>query len=164
MQQSFAGLYGVIESTDLAALLENAIKISSLGDYSEDIKIERDFAKLLPVEIDSAKLLQILINLLKNARQALLEGTAMDKRITISIQLHDPQTIVIKISDNGIGIAPDIINRIFTQGFTTKASGHGFGLHSCILTAKELKGSLEVSSAGVNQGASFTLFLPYKHS
>jgi signal transduction histidine kinase len=52
--------------------------------------------------------------------------------------------------------------RIFTHGFTTKKTGHGFGLHSGALAAKELGGTLRAASPGMGQGATFTLELPLK--
>jgi hypothetical protein len=50
--------------------------------------------------------------------------------------------------------------RIFNHGFTTKKNGHGFGLHSGALTAKEIGGTLTVSSEGTGKGSKFTLELP----
>ena len=62
--------------------------------------------------------------------------------------------------DNGVGISQDNLTRIFNHGFTTKKDGHGFGLHSGALAAKEMGGSLNVHSDGSGQGATFTLELP----
>jgi signal transduction histidine kinase len=59
-----------------------------------------------------------------------------------------------------MGISPENLRRIFTHGFTTRRGGHGFGLHSCALAAKEMGGSLSAHSAGLAQGATFTLELP----
>jgi signal transduction histidine kinase len=70
--------------------------------------------------------------------------------------------VQIKVTDNGIGIRPEHIARIFTHGFTTKKDGHGFGLHSGALTARDLGGVLRVDSAGPGRGATFTLDLPLK--
>jgi signal transduction histidine kinase len=66
----------------------------------------------------------------------------------------------ILVIDNGVGIAPENLTRIFNYGFTTRKGGHGFGLHSGALAAKEIGGSLTVQSDGPGQGASFTLELP----
>lgn len=62
--------------------------------------------------------------------------------------------------DNGVGIAPENITRIFNHGFTTRKDGHGFGLHSGALAAKEMGGKLVAQSEGVGKGACFTLCLP----
>jgi two-component system, NtrC family, sensor kinase len=66
----------------------------------------------------------------------------------------------IEISDNGVGIAPENLIRIFSHGFTTRNGGHGFGLHSAALAAKELGGTLVADSDGLGKGATFTLELP----
>ena len=64
------------------------------------------------------------------------------------------------VSDNGVGIPAENLNRIFTHGFTTRRDGHGFGLHGGAITAKNLGGSLQVSSEGPGMGATFILELP----
>ncbi len=68
----------------------------------------------------------------------------------------------IEVVDNGAGIAPENLTRIFAHGFTTRKDGHGFGLHSCVLAAREMGGSLSAHSEGLGQGATFTLELPIK--
>ena len=83
------------------------------------------------------------------------------KLITIEISLKNNDRVDIKISDTGTGILPGNQNRIFAYGFTTKKTGHGFGLHACALSIKEMGGSIQVSSPGLQQGATFTLELPY---
>ena len=66
----------------------------------------------------------------------------------------------VTVSDNGIGIEPHNITRVFAHGFTTKKNGHGFGLHSGVLAAQEMGGSLTVHSDGIGHGATFSLELP----
>jgi signal transduction histidine kinase len=72
----------------------------------------------------------------------------------------DAERVRISISDNGIGIPPENLTRIFSHGFTTKKDGHGFGLHSGANAAREMGGSLSVASEGPGQGATFTVELP----
>jgi signal transduction histidine kinase len=64
------------------------------------------------------------------------------------------------INDNGIGILPENITRIFSHGFTTRKDGHGFGLHSAALAAQEMGGTLNGQSDGADRGATFILELP----
>jgi two-component system, LuxR family, sensor kinase FixL len=66
----------------------------------------------------------------------------------------------ITVADNGVGVAPESFSRLFTQGFTTKKEGHGFGLHSSALAAEEMGGTLTCVSEGPGRGAAFTLELP----
>jgi signal transduction histidine kinase len=68
--------------------------------------------------------------------------------------------VAIIVRDNGVGILPENLTRIFGHGFTTKKDGHGFGLHSGALAAKQMNGALSVQSAGPGKGAAFTLELP----
>ena len=105
-------------------------------------------------------MLQILVNLMRNAKYAMDELGPPVKRLTISIGLNERGQVVTALRDNGIGIAPENLTRIFSHGFTTRAYGHGFGLHSAVLAAKEMKGSLTVHSDGLGTGATFTLTLP----
>jgi len=70
----------------------------------------------------------------------------------------------IAVADNGVGIAPENLECVFRHGFTTRRHGHGFGLHNAALTAKEMGGGLRVESAGVGQGAKFTLELPQERT
>jgi two-component system, NtrC family, sensor kinase len=68
--------------------------------------------------------------------------------------------VKIAVIDNGIGIPPENLTRVFEHGFTTRKEGHGFGLHNGALAAKQLGGSLTAYSDGPGKGAKFTLELP----
>jgi signal transduction histidine kinase len=108
-------------------------------------------------------LLGIVINLISNAVHA-LEGTPQEKRIleiAVRVSGRGDQALVI-VKDNGTGIEPGLLTEIFNHGFTTRADGHGFGLHSAALAAKEMGGSLRAESDGPGRGATFTLTLPMK--
>ena len=65
-----------------------------------------------------------------------------------------------EIYDNGIGIQPENMDKIFRHGFTTKSDGHGFGLHSSANAATEIGGTLSVESDGEGHGAVFRLTMP----
>jgi signal transduction histidine kinase len=103
--------------------------------------------------------LQILVNLLRNAKFACQESERAEKRLTVRVANRDGQ-VDISVIDNGIGILPENLSRIFNHGFTTRKGGHGFGLHSGALVAKEMGGSLAFHSDGPGQGAAFILQLP----
>jgi signal transduction histidine kinase len=80
--------------------------------------------------------------------------------LSLKAELVDEQTIRVTVADNGEGIPPENLTRIFVHGFTTHANGHGFGLHSAALAAKEMGGGLSVHSDGRGAGATFTLDVP----
>jgi signal transduction histidine kinase len=80
--------------------------------------------------------------------------------MTLRIRRKGAERIEISVIDNGVGIKPENLGRIFEHGFTTRKNGHGFGLHSGAIAAKELGGSLTARSDGPGRGATFTLELP----
>src|SRR5262249_920437 len=104
---------------------------------------------------------QILVNLIRNAKHACDDSGRADKQITLRVANGDGR-VKISVSDNGVGIPQENLTKIFNHGFTTRKGGHGFGLHSGALAAKEMGGALRVSSEGPGQGATFTLELPVK--
>jgi PAS domain S-box-containing protein len=140
-------------------LIEDALRIEESSFARYRITIRREFSKVPTITVDKHKVLQILVNLISNAKHACNEFQSTEKQITIRLAPGE-LGVCIAISDNGIGIAPEILPRIFTHGFTTRANGHGFGLHSAALAAQDLKGSLQGTSAGLGRGATFTLDLP----
>jgi PAS domain S-box-containing protein len=160
-QQTFARSGGLIELVDLAELIDGAVAVSlpETGAARHSIHIERDYQEAPPVNLDKHKVLQVLINLLSNAKHALLDSEREDRRIVVRSRLREG-AIRIEVEDNGIGISADNLERIFRFGFTTKDKGHGFGLHGSALAAKQLHGSLIVHSEGVGRGALFALELP----
>jgi two-component system, NtrC family, sensor kinase len=123
----------------------------------------KQYAPLPRVRLDKQKVLQIIVNLVKNAKEAFHDDSAQTARhVIVRTSLRDEKTLQIRIADNGIGIAAEDLTRIFSHGFTTKSTGHGFGLHSCANAANEMGGALTVASDGPQKGASFTLELPFE--
>jgi PAS domain S-box-containing protein len=158
-QQTFARIGGLTEVVDLVELIEGAVTLSEAGLVDHKIHIVRDYQAIRPVSLDKHKVLQVLINLLSNAKQALVDSGRDERQIVLRSRLVNG-SIRIEVEDNGVGIAPDNLDRIFRFGFTTKEHGHGFGLHGSALAAKQLLGSLIVHSDGVGRGACFALELP----
>jgi PAS domain S-box-containing protein len=159
MQQNYARVSGVAETVDLAALIEDAIRMNAESFTRHGVEIECDFQAKPTLTTDKHKVLQILINLLRNAKQACNETGHQDRRIVVRVTAAAGRCLVAVI-DNGIGISPENLTRIFAHGFTTKKTGHGFGLHSGANAAKEIGGALRVQSDGAGCGATFTLELP----
>ncbi len=158
MQQSLAKASGVTETLAAQELVENAIQMNASSLARHDVQIIKDFADAA-VTIERHKALQVLINLIRNAKQSCDETNRDDKQITLRIR-NTESRVRISVTDNGIGIPPENLTRIFNHGFTTKKSGHGFGLHSSANAAREMGGSLQAYSEGSDRGATFTLELP----
>jgi ligand-binding sensor domain-containing protein/signal transduction histidine kinase len=159
-QQSYARASGVQESFEAAEVVDDAIRIHSEAMENLQVKVLRDYEKLPPVTSDKHKILQIVINLIANAKHALTEGGVADKRLEVHVGKNGDGNVKISVTDNGVGIRPENLTQIFQYGFTTRKDGHGFGLHSGALAAKELGGSLTVQSEGPGKGATFTLEFP----
>jgi signal transduction histidine kinase len=104
--------------------------------------------------------LQILSALLENANHACAEKAGAPSQIIVRLGMLGTDRNKIEIVDNGVGIPPENLTRIFSSGFTTRKDGRGFGLHTAALAAQETGGSLTAQSAGVGLGAAFTLILP----
>jgi PAS domain S-box-containing protein len=160
MQQNYARVSGIIESLSIRSLVEDALQMNAAALARHGILVIRDFHEVPVVSVDKHKVLQILVNLIRNAKYAIDSAARREKRLTVSIKVNERQMIEITVSDNGIGIAPENLTRIFSHGFTTKRDGHGFGLHSGALAAKEMGGSLSAFSEGPGKGATFVLQLP----
>ncbi|QRN93431.1 PAS domain S-box protein [Archangium violaceum] len=160
MQQRHARHSEVVESLPVPELLDDALRLHSLSFEQVGIQVRREYVPLPPVWGDRHKLLQILLNLLSNARHALLEGDSPERLLTLRVGPGTGGRLRIEVADTGIGVAPEHLPRLFTQGFTTKKDGHGFGLHISALAAEEMHGSLSCVSAGRGQGATFILELP----
>jgi PAS domain S-box-containing protein len=159
MQQNYATFGGVKEMINVANLVEDSLRLNEDALGRQSVKVIREFEAVPPLNVEKHKILQILVNVLRNAKHACQDSECADKQITVRVAIGDGR-IRISVIDNGVGIPPENLTRIFNHGFTTRKGGHGFGLHSGALAAKEMDGSLTVQSAGPGQGATFTLELP----
>lgn len=159
-QQSYAGTPRVVESAKVDELLDDALRMNADALTRHKVDVEKKYATLPTLLLDRQRVLQVLVNLISNAKQAF--GTIADRRpvIVLNAVLLEGPVLRITVTDNGEGIAPENLTRVFSHGFTTRKNGHGFGLHSCILAAQEMGGSLHVHSDGPGQGASFILEIP----
>ena len=161
MQQEFAKAHGTTELVDMVKLFEEALRIDNAAFARHKVEVVRQFNELPPILTEKHSVMQILLNLLKNAKQSVNEFGGDDKVLTLTLDAGDDD-ISIQVRDNGVGINAQNLSKVFTHGFTTKSTGHGFGLHSCALAAQKLGGSLSVHSDGSGHGATFTLRLPTK--
>lgn len=158
-QQKFAGQTTVVEPLDLAEVLNDAIAMHSGQLKSQGIRLRRDFQSRI-IHSDRHNLMQIFVNLLRNAGEAIAEAQPDQGAIRVRVSQLDDQQLRIDVTDNGIGMDEEQKQNLFRHGFTTKTGGHGFGLHSCALAAKNMQGTLSASSPGRSKGCTFSLQLP----
>jgi len=150
----------VVEKVMVADLVEDALRLNGGSLTRHDVKVIRDYpGHAIEIHVERQKVLQILVNLIRNAKNACDDSGRNDKQLTMQVRNGDGQ-VHIAVIDNGVGIPAENLTRIFNHGFTTRPNGHGFGLHNSALTAKELGGNLNAYSQGPGTGAKFTLDLP----
>ena len=159
MQQNYARFGGVKEMINVVSLVEDSLRLNEDALGRHRVEVIREFETVPLMNVERHKVVQILVNLLRNAKHACQDSERADKRLTVRVA-NGSDRIRISVIDNGVGIPPENLTRIFNHGFTTRRDGHGFGLHSGALAAKEMGGSLTVHSDGPGQGAAFTLELP----
>ena len=159
-QQGYAKVGGTIEPVIASDLVEMALRMQLTALTRHDVTVNRQYSPVPTVLAEKHKVLQILNNLIRNAKQAMEANLDGQKHLTIRIAPNGQGGVSIQVQDNGMGIAPENQAKIFSHGFTTRSSGHGFGLHSAALAAKEMGGSLTVHSEGTGKGATFSLDLP----
>jgi PAS domain S-box-containing protein len=159
MQQNYARTSGVPEQVGVVDLVEDAFRMNTGAMERHHVNVVRDYPAKPVVLIEKHKVLQILVNLIRNAKYACDDSGRQDKQIILRVA-NGNGSIKISVIDNGVGIPAENMARIFNHGFTTRENGHGFGLHSGALAAKEIGGNLIAFSEGPGRGATFTLELP----
>jgi len=160
-QQASAQLDSRYEPIDLRDLAESALLLQA--SQLSHIEVVRLYDEVPRVMTDRHKLLQILVNFLSNARDAVLASTSVSRRIVIRLG-RDGTHAVISIEDSGVGMSEEILSRLWRFGFTTKQSGHGFGLHNSANAAHAIGATLAAHSDGPGQGSKFELRVPLDDS
>jgi signal transduction histidine kinase len=163
-QQDFTRVGGLEASENLAGLMDEALAINFASLERHHIEVIREYAEIPLIVLDRHPVLQILVNLISNAKYAMLELSDRPHRLTLVVGMPAGREgfVRLQVQDTGVGINPEHLSRIFAQGFTTKNDGHGLGLHSAALAARMMGGSLRMHSDGEGHGATFTLDLPLK--
>ena len=151
------------KETNPILILENAISLASHKLEKHNIIIERDFSENVKIKASPIHLEQVLLNLLLNAADAIIEHKKLspDIKPEIYIKIHrSEKKAYVLIKDNGIGIRPEVKNKLFDPFFTTKGvgKGTGLGLFVSFNIIKEHKGKILVESTYL-KGSTFTLEL-----
>ncbi|MDO8452941.1 MAG: transporter substrate-binding domain-containing protein [Sulfurimonas sp.] len=150
------------ENINVCSVLEDALLIIGDSFVNNNIVIEKEFDCRTLIATYSRELLQVYLNILKNAKEALLENKIKDATVVIRIT-EDNNSVITTICDNAGGIKPELLTKIFEPYFTTKdeENGTGLGLYiSKIIVYKHLNGRLSVKNS--DNGACFSVVLP-KH-
>jgi signal transduction histidine kinase len=148
------------QQTDLAKIVEEVLILTEKDLSKHRIQVEKRMASRPIVNCVPGQIEQILLNLVINARQAMSNGG----RLRIEVR-ESQDTAEIRVSDTGVGIAPEHLRQIFEPFFTTKLpdeygrGGTGLGLSVCRQIIEQHHGRIRVESV-VGKGSTFTIKLP----
>lgn len=150
-----------IERLDLNGLIQRTVELLRSQNRFDGVEWDLRLAEPSPeVRADPGQLQQVLINLLLNAADAMQERPGPARRITVTTRRDDrARCVELVVDDTGGGIAASNLGRIFEPHFTTKATGHGFGLSTSYRIIEGHKGTITAESPP-GQGARFTITLP----
>jgi len=160
MQEEFSELAGFTESIKLTDLVEDALRPNERAFAEARVRLVREFHENVTIVVEKHKVLQIIVNLIRNAKDACEDSGNDGRQVGVRTSRAGTDRVRIEVRDNGAGIAKENLTRIFNQGFTTRKSGRGFGLHGAANAAREMGGSLTAQSDGPGLGAIFTLEFP----
>jgi sensor histidine kinase regulating citrate/malate metabolism len=161
-QQDIAHAGEIREAASVEDLMEQALMMGMPEPEKYGIRVVREYAHVPTIMTDRHHVLQILVNVIANAKNSMVEYPANAHCLTVRILLptDHKESVRFEVTDTGGGISAENLPRLFTQGFTTRKSGHGLGLHSAAISTKNLGGTLRAQSAGEGRGATFMLDLP----
>jgi signal transduction histidine kinase len=151
--------------TQRAMIQINDICSEVLNLVQDDLRVEAitataEYQENLPqIHAAHAQIQQVILNLAKNAIEAMRSGSSGNRRLRLVTGFDEKSSVLVYIQDTGAGIAPKDRDRIFDPFFTTKPSGTGLGLSICRAIAEEHGGELRLSKSD-SRGTSFELILP----
>jgi signal transduction histidine kinase len=147
------------EQVDLAVLVDAALRLQTANIARTHVRVEKRMVSVPPVSLQRFKVMHVLVNLIKNAVEA-MQDSAGDRVLTVELARRSDRSVALQIADTGEGIAADHLTKLFSYAFTTKPDGHGFGLHASANYIKQMGGQLLAQSDGPGRGARFTLVFP----
>ncbi len=166
MEQSYVSSFDRKEQVDLTELMDNALSMLESSLKKRNIQVMRSYDTTPLCNLETVKLVHVITNLINNAADALNQKgpNAEGRWIKVVVRPRNGEYNEIQIIDNGCGISRANMARLFEFGFTTKSTGHGFGLHSCRVTMKEMGGDITIESEGEGKGSTMTLTVPITSS
>ncbi len=158
-QQTFAGRSNFTQEVELPALIDEVLQMNQELLRSTEVDVVIELPPLPELQLNKSKMIQVLVNLVRNAIQAMQGQPSDARRLTLSARIVEEDGLEIEVTDTGMGFEDDVLANLFTHGFTTKVDGNGFGLHYCANAIRESGGHITAQSAGSGQGATFRIRL-----
>ena len=163
---------GLTDGTRLESTKRSASLNSIVTDLLSFLSIQKRFKRIavisnldreLPdIEVDPDQIAQLLLNLLNNAADAIEESEQENGQIAIRT-FCDGDSMILSLSDNGTGMAPEVKAKLFKSNFTTKQRGHGYGLVTCSTIIANHNAEVEVDSE-IDTGTTFRIRFPLSSS
>jgi two-component system sensor kinase FixL len=148
------------ESSDINALIQELTDLIQLDAKAHNVQYKLDLAPTLPrAHVDRAQVQQVVLNLVRNALEALSDSSSSPRQVAVRTRLLPDGDIEIAICDNGPGVSAAIAPQLFDPFCTTKPNGTGLGLAISRTIVKSHQGALEYR-ANLPSGACFTVRLP----
>lgn len=163
LQMHYARLHGSPDLIDCNRVIRDGLKILEEQLRQNQVEIVTDLQAEARVRLEESKLLQVLVNLIKNSYEAMANSDTDKRRLQISSREQKGE-VVIRVTDSGCGFDEEARKKMFTFGYSSKARGSGFGLHSCANYLIANNGSITAFSEGPGLGAEFVVHLPTAES
>jgi signal transduction histidine kinase len=145
----------VLKTADLNAIAERCFRTHAERLAGRNIHTDVDLDHSMPeVPVDENQMVQVITNLLHNAADSMPNGGALTVRTR-----REGEEAMLQVIDTGLGMPTDVLERLFSPFFTTKANGTGLGLAVTHKIVDDHGGRIDVRSQ-VGQGTTFTVFLP----
>jgi PAS domain S-box-containing protein len=145
---------------DVQRVLDSSLRMA-WTEIRHRAHLEKRYAEVPPVNANESRLGQVFLNLIVNAAQAIPEGQADQNEITLVTRYGGGGRVIVEVIDTGPGIPPDVLARLFTPFFTTKAKGvgTGLGLSICQRLVTMIGGEIAVETQ-LGRGTTFRVTLP----
>ncbi len=159
-QQSHARKSDFRQRVDLRALLNETLLVNEALQKQCGITVTINMPELPLLELNRSRVAQVLVNLEKNALLSMQSVPGRNHQLTLNVAVPETDTLQIEVRDTGTGFTPEIHERLFGQGFTTRKEGSGLGLHYCVNVIREMGGDITAHSEGPGTGATFRITIP----
>ncbi len=158
-QQAHIDNVHFLEIVHLGNLIDEVLHQAEERIATHAIRLEVNCARLPPIRVHKSKLVQVLLYLIDNAIEAM--EVCSERKLSVFAGQTEDKRVFIEVEDTGVGIDPDIMDRIFFHSFSTKPDVNGYGLHYSANAMMEMGGNIRAFSEGVGLGARFRIELPY---
>jgi signal transduction histidine kinase len=159
-QQDHARRSDFRQRVNLMEVLEESLLVNAPLRQQMGVRVEINASELPDVSLNKSRVVQVLVNLQKNAVLSMQTVPEDLRRMAITVTVLAKGTIEISVQDSGIGLTPEIKERLFAQRFTTRTDGSGLGLHYCANVVREMGGEITAESDGPGTGATFRFTIP----